>query len=289
MTIEDDSQSRPGSRPNYLKAAFLNVYNLSLLGGAAIASVLTADPLIFVGAAAGEALWLVFGPEIKRFQRAVRASDQAERDRQDRERIDAMMKGLAERDWQRAKALDELRHEIQRDMQNNPSFQAILLQTELDKMTQLQVSFVKLASGCQRAETYLAEVDTRELERQSQAQKRLAENATDASVKELAEKNASVIEKRLETIKDIQAFLARARGQMTLIENTVRLLRDQALTMTSPDQLTEQLNDLLLGVDAVAQSSKDAEAMITGRFIESVDPLATAGGDASSSSRSRVR
>ena len=34
--------------PNFLKAAFLNVYNLSLLGGAAIASVLTADPLIFL-------------------------------------------------------------------------------------------------------------------------------------------------------------------------------------------------------------------------------------------------
>ena len=260
-------------RPNYLKAAFLNVYNLSLLGGAAIASVLTADPLIFVAAAAGEALWLTFGPEIKRFQRAVRAADQEGRDREDRERVEALMKELPERDWQRAKALDELRHEIQRDMQNNPSFQAILLQSELDKLSQLQISFVKLATGCQRAETYLGQVDTRELERQMQAQNRLAENATDESVKELAQKNATVLEKRLATIKDIQAFLARARGQMTLIENTVRLLRDQALTMTSPDQLTEQLNDLLTGVDAVAQSSKDAEAMITGRFMEPIAPI----------------
>lgn len=260
-------------RPNYLKAAFFNVYNLSLLGGAAIASVLTADPLIFVAAAAGEALWLTFGPEIKRFQRAVRAADQEGRDREDRERVEALMKELPERDWQRAKALDELRHEIQRDMQNNPSFQAILLQSELDKLSQLQISFVKLATGCQRAETYLGQVDTRELERQMQAQNRLAENATDESVKELAQKNATVLEKRLATIKDIQAFLARARGQMTLIENTVRLLRDQALTMTSPDQLTEQLNDLLTGVDAVAQSSKDAEAMITGRFMEPIAPI----------------
>ena len=58
---------------------------------------------------------------------------------------------------------------------------------------------------------------------------------SDPAVRELAEKNGEVLKKRLATIKDIETFLARARGQMNLIENSVRLLRDQALTMTSPE------------------------------------------------------
>ncbi|MFO0596609.1 MAG: hypothetical protein U0228_14935 [Myxococcaceae bacterium] len=268
--------------PNYLKAAFLNVYNLTLLGGAATASAMTGDWLIGLGALGIEALWLVFGPDFKPFQRAVREAARAEQEKLDRERVDKLMAELPEREWQRAKALDELRREIERDMQNNPSFQAILLQTELEKLATLHASFVRLASACKRAETYLQAVDQRDLERQIKAQEGLKQRMDDESVRDLATKNAAVLQKRLTTIKEIETFLARARGQMNLIENSVRLLRDQALTMTSPDQLTEQLDDLLTGVDAVQQSVKDAEALIGGR-VEPVAPV-TAPGEQQTSS-----
>ena len=265
-----------GGSPNYLKAAFLNVYNLSLLGGAATASAVTGDWMIALGALGLEALWLVLGPDLKPFQRAVRESARNEREKADRERVEKLMAELPEREWQRAKALDELRREIERDMANNPSFQAILLQTELEKLAQLHQSFVRLASACRRAETYLQAVDVRDLERQIKAQEGLRERMSDESVRDLAAKNAAVLAKRLETIKEIETFLARARGQMNLIENSVRLLRDQALTMTSPDQLTEQLDDLLTGVDAVQQSVKDAEALI-GNRMEPIAPISSGG------------
>lgn len=274
--------------PSYFKAAFLNVYNLTLLAGAAVAALATGDWTIAAGAAGFEALWLVFGPDFKPFQRAVREHERQEREKADRERVEKLMAELPEREWQRAKALDELRREIERDMQHNPSFQAILLQTELEKLSQLHQSFVTLSTGCVRAETYLQAVDLRDLDRQLQAQRMLAEKTADDAVRELAQKNAAVIEKRLSTIKDIQAFLARARGQMNLIENSVRLLRDQALTMTSPDQLTEQLDDLLLGVDAVQQTAKDAEALISRGGLEPIAPIETAD-SARPGERDRVR
>jgi hypothetical protein len=74
---------------------------------------------------------------------------------------------------------------------------------------------------------------------------------------------------------------------MNLIENSVRLLRDQALTMTSPDQLTEQLDDLLTGVDAVQASVKEAEALIGGRSMEPIAPVASV--EQVSSGGTRVR
>ncbi|MBI5477228.1 MAG: hypothetical protein HY906_00140 [Deltaproteobacteria bacterium] len=274
--------------PNYLKAAFLNVYNLSMLGGALVAAAATGDWAIVAGALGLEALWLVLGPDLKPFQRAVRESERQEREKRDRARVEKLMAELPEREWQRAKALDELRREIERDMANNPSFQAILLQSELDKLSQLHSSFATLAYGCVRAETYLQAVDTRELDRQLAAQATLIEKAPDPSVRELARKNTDVINKRLATIKDIQGFLARARGQMNLIENSVRLLRDQALTMTSPDQLTEQLDDLLTGVDAVQQTAKDAETLISGGQMEPVAPIESPDA-AQAAGRERVR
>ena len=275
----------PSDSPNYLKAAFVNAYNLSLLAGAAFASLATGDWLIGVAAAGVEALWLVLGPDFAPFKRAVRESERKERDKADRERVDKLMAELPERDWQRAKALDELRREVERDMANNPSFHAILLQTELDKLSQLHQSFVKLAHACRRAETYLQAVDLRELDRQLKAQETMAEKMADAAVRELAAKNGEVLRKRIATIKDIEIFLARARGQMNLIENSVRLLRDQALTMTSPEALTEQLDDLLTGVDAVQQSVKDAESLINNQL----PPIVAVESEAEQARPSRVR
>lgn len=258
-------------RPNYLKAAFANIYNLSLLGGAGLAAFATGDYLIGAAALGLEAIWLILGPDFKPFQRAVNTAEREEREKADRARVAKLMETLPEREWQRAHALDELKREIERDMQGNPSFQAILLQTELDKLAQLHQSFVQLASACARAESYLMAVDLKDLSRQFQTQKGVEEKMTDPTVREIARKNQVVIQKRLETIDDIQRFLARARGQMNLIENTVRLLRDQVLTMTSPDQLGEQLDDLLTGVAAVQQSVKDNELIIAN--MEPIAPI----------------
>lgn len=261
--------------PNYLKAAFANVYNLSLLGGAALASVATGDWFIGAAAVGLEALWLILGPDLKPFQRAVNRQEREEREKKDKERVAKLMEQLPEREWQRARALDELKREIERDMQNNPSFQAILLQTELDKLAQLHQSFVTLATACVRAETYLQAVDVKELQRNLSVQKNIQEKMDDATVREIARKNGQVLEKRLTTIEEIQKFLARARGQMALIENSVRLLRDQVLTMASPAQLGEQLDDLLTGVDAIQQTAKDNEALLS-RLPEPIAPISTA-------------
>ncbi len=256
-------------RPNYLRAAFANVYNLSLLGGAMLAAAMTGDYVIGAAALGLEAIWLILGPDFKLFQRSVNNAERAEREKADRARVAKLMEALPEREWQRAHALDELKREIERDMQTNPSFQAILLQSELDKLAELHQNFVQLASSCTRAESYLMAVDLKDLQRQMQTQKGVEEKMTDPAVREIARKNQHVIEKRLETIEDIQKFLARARGQMNLIENTVRLLRDQVLTMTSPAQLGEQLDDLLTGVSAIQQSAKDNEL-----FSAALDPIA---------------
>jgi hypothetical protein len=273
------------SGKSYLRAAFVNVYNLAMFGGAVAAAAATGEYVLGAAAVGLEAIWLLFGPDLKPFQRAVDRGEREEREKADRERVAKLMESLPERDWQRAKALDELRREIERDMQNNPSFQAILLQSELDKLSQLHASFVHLANSCARSETYLSAMDPRELERQLKAQDAIMQKMTDPQVKALAQKNVDVLQKRQTTIREIENFLARARGQMNLIENSVRLLRDQALTMTSPNQLGEQLDDLLTGVDALQQTAKDTEAIYSSRM----DPIAPISDEAGTAVPTRVR
>lgn len=273
-------------RPSYLKAAFLNVYNLGLFGGALAASALTGEYVMGAVAVGVEALWMLFGPDLRPFRRAVDQVHREEREKADRERVMKQMESLPEREWARAKALDELRREIERDMQHNPSFQAILIQSELDKLSMLHKSFVTLATACVRAETYLSATDPRDLNKQIEVQRNLEKSLKDPAAQQIAGKNIQVLEKRLETIKEIQNFLARARGQMNLIENTVRLLRDQVLTMASPDQLGDQLDDLITGVDAIQESAREHEALLAKIDLEPVAPIEGEGGLAG---RDRIR
>jgi hypothetical protein len=267
MAADDD-------KPSYLRAAFFNVYNLSLLGAAAAVTAATGQYVL--GAVAGglEALWLLFGPDTRPFRRAVDDAHRAEREKREKERIQKMLDALPERAWGRARALEELKNDITRDMKQNPSFQYLLIQTEVDKLAQLYASFVSLAHACVRAETYLGQTDERDLGRQIDQQRSVEKSAKDDTVAVIARKNVQVLERRAETIKEIQNFLARARGQMNLIENSVRLLRDQVLTMQSPDQLGDQLDDLITGVDAVQSSMRENEAILAKIDVQPVAPVA---------------
>ena len=60
---------------------------------------------------------------------------------------------------------------------------------------------------------------------------------------------------------------------MNLIENSVRLLRDQVLTMASPDQLGDQLDDLIVGVDAIQASARENEAILSKIVMEPLAPV----------------
>src|SRR3954469_299734 len=62
-TATDFAKAAIFEKRPYLKMAFSNPYNLSLLGGALAASVLTPNPVLALGALGAEAIWLLHGPD----------------------------------------------------------------------------------------------------------------------------------------------------------------------------------------------------------------------------------
>jgi hypothetical protein len=198
------------------------------------------------------------------FQRAVRQGERERQDKDEDKRIEKLARELPEREWTRARSIDALRRELERDLAANPTFQALLLGSEAEKLKALYRSFVKLAAASARVVSYAARVDPADLTRKAEGQRALAARTADPELKGIAERNAEILEKRLANLKEADAFLARAAGQMNLIENSVRLMHDQALTMTDPDQLTGPLDELLASVEAAQQSGRDAESLLSG-------------------------
>ena len=253
-----------GDQPSYLKAAFLNPYNLSLLGGAAAASLLTLNPLPILGAIGLETLWLLWAPDSKRlrhllwdprFSKLRKAIEAEER----RKRI----AGLPDHDRERVEGLVTRREEIESLAAQNPTFTGELLRSELVKTDRLVDAFVEMALTCARYRSYLDSVDARALERDVEryaAEVRRGDPEDQRT--EISQRNLAIVVKRQERMREIDHYLGVARGQLDLIENTFQLIADQIVTMQSPKELSGQLDELLEGVEAIKQSARDTEAML---------------------------
>ena len=251
-------------KPPYFKMAFSNPYNLSLFIGGLAVSALALNPIGALVVLGAEGLWLLHAPESKalrkllwdpRYEKLRQALE--EQDRQER------IRGLDPAEQRRVNALVARRLDIDHLAEQNPSFTGDLLRSELQKTRKLVDAFVEMAITCARYERYLDTVDLNDLDRQRQrfTARAGSKNTPDAE-RELAKKNAAVIDKRMEKLRDIRNYLGVAKGQLDLIENSFQLIADQIVTMQSPAELSGQLDDLLDGVESIRQTAVDTEKIL---------------------------
>ncbi|HEY6138000.1 MAG TPA: hypothetical protein VI670_09585 [Thermoanaerobaculia bacterium] len=256
---ESDPQKTP-----YAKLAFTNPYNLSLFLGGLAVSVLALNPIAALVVLGAEGLWMLHAPESRalrkllwdpRFESIRRELEQ--RARQER------MRALEPAEQRRVQSLMARQMEIDRLAAQNPSFTGDLLRSELQKTRKLVDAFLEMALTCARYERYLDTVDLNELDRERQryTARAASKNTMDAE-RELAKKNAAVLDKRMEKLRDIRNYLGVARGQLDLIENSFQLIADQIVTMQSPAELSGQLDDLLDGVESIRQTAVDTEKIL---------------------------
>ncbi len=248
----------------YLKMAFKNPYNLSLLLGGLAASVLTANPIPLLIAVGGEALWLLHAPESKtlrrilwdpRFEKVRLAIEEQERE----ERI----RTLPQQDQDRVRELVTREREINRLAEQNPSFTGDLLRGELVKTRKLVNAFVELALNVDRYHRYLSGIDLDQIDKERERwHQRAASERHTQQERDIAKKNFAVIMKRIEKLREIRSYLGVARAQLDLIDNSFQLISDQIVTMQSPAELSGQLDDLLDGVESIKQTQVDTERIL---------------------------
>ncbi len=248
----------------YLKYAFANPYNLSLLAGALVAAGLTMNPLLAVAALGAEALWLLYAPDSRRLRHllwdprfekvkeAILAQERAERmallDQPDRERVEVLI---------------DRQHEIRHLAATNPSFTGDLLRAELVKTDRLVEAFLDLSVTCTRFEQYLASIDLPALERdRTRFEVNSKAGAPDDPQVEVSRKNLAIVLKRLDKMKEITRYLTVARGQLDLIENSFQLIADQIVTMQSPQELSGQLDELLDGVESIRETAVETDRIL---------------------------
>ena len=248
----------------YLKFAFSNPYNLSLFGGALAAAGLTLNPLLALTAIGLEALWLLYAPDSKRLRHLLwDPRFEQVRDALLQQERETRMRVLSENDRTRVTELISRQRQIRLLANSNPSFTGELLRAELVKTDRLVDAFIDMATNTARYEQYLGSVDLNALSRERTRWEVnvKAGKEGDAEV-EVARKNLAIVLKRIDKLQEIKRYLAVARGQLDLIDNSFQLIADQIVTMQSPQQLSGQLDELLDGVESIRQTAVDTERIL---------------------------
>lgn len=249
----------------YLRYAFANPYNLSLLGGLLAAAGLTLNPFLAIVAVGLESLWLLYAPDSRRLQhllwdprfdrlrRALVAEERGKR-----------LALLAPPERKRVDRLIARQAEIDRLASQNPSFTGELLRSELTKTERLVDAFIDMAVTSVRYDAYLHSVDVEGIDADRARLERDVKAGKDGDAQAgLARKNLAIILKRQEKMKEIGRYLDVARGQLDLIENSFQLIADNIVTMQSPQELSGQLNELLDGVESIRQTAAETEEMLS--------------------------
>jgi hypothetical protein len=259
-------------RRPYLKLAFANPYNLSLLVGGLTVAALGGGVLLAAVTLGAEGLWLLHAPEngwlrrmlwdpkYQEIRAAAEAQERAER-----------LKPLAQPERDRVEGLLNHQKEIRRLAEQNRAFTGDLLRGELVKTDRLVQAFIDMAINCARYAQYLDSVDFDELDKDRQRWERLVKaGAENDPQTDIAKKNLAIILRRLDKMKEIRRYLTVARGQLDLIENSFQLIADQIVTMQSPQELSGQLDELLDGVESIRETAADTERMLTAMGIGNV-------------------
>jgi len=248
-----------GAGPSHTRMAFHNATNYAFLAATAALTAWTWDTIGVAPLAVGlalEAFWLAIGSRLGgpgRYFAFLRAESDK---RLASGGARTALRAMRDEDRRRHDALARTAREIREHCAANDAIGLDLVARELKQIDQLVESFASLAATAARFERYVDASDLNQIEAELRRQEQVVAKI-DEDGRALAKDNLATLERRLAKALEVRKEVKQARAQLNLIENTLGLLRDQILTMGSPDELASKIERLSASVDAIAAAEKE--------------------------------
>jgi hypothetical protein len=266
----EKDQMRQGD--SYLLAALLSQYNLVALGAAAVLSVAALSPLPFVAALGLELIYLGTVPNLPGFKRLVRRQRQADRLSGQLEQLGKMLDELSPNQREYYFSLRELRDKILENYRRLPGGGG-LAETSSGRVDGLLVSFVRLLATLNNYRRYLNNVDRKALEREL-AELRVELGGGEAGaekLKEIKQRRVEILEKRLERFDRAAGSRELISHQLASIEDFMRLLHEQSITLRDPQTVGPQLEGVSAEIQATDETVREMEGFLS--FSDELNPL----------------
>lgn len=263
-----------GKKPGLMTRAFWNQYNFILLGAAGLFSIATFTWIPLLLGAGAEALWLVLGADSAPFKRWVAIQESREEQERLKRTAEAALGALEPAYLKRFNELEQVSERIQSLAKENPSLETQLIQGEMDKLGKLLHSFLEMAVTHQRLGHYLADNDETDMRRDIEATERALRNEQNPEVTAGLRQGMALAQKRLKQHQSIEASYRLLGVKMDTLDKSFRYLESHVVAISEREELSQEIDELILGVDAVSEISGETEGTL--RELGQTRPAAVA-------------
>jgi hypothetical protein len=263
-----DFQDQPGSPPdqsrdiNFVKEAFHLQYNWIALAGAGVLALLSGSLLPAILAGGLELMYLAIVPQNWRFQRLVRSWKFSEEQQKHQQKLCQMLRTLPSDMQSRYWKLAEVCSSIHNNFNQLSTTSQIFLQQMDGRLSGLLNGYTRLLLAAAQQQQYLRSTDQNEIKREvTTLQKSLS--ADPPRVQEINKKRIEILTKRLEKYDKLCENRKVVDAQCSAVEDVLHLIRDQSVTMRDPQQISDQLDNLVKDVEETEQTVQQVEAIFS--------------------------
>jgi hypothetical protein len=261
--LPDAPGSDPSQQePNYVKEAFKIQYNWITLAGMGALALISGSALPLILAGGLELMYLAVVPQNWRFKRLVRswhfAKEQEARERS----ISQMLRALPADMQTRYVNLAQICGSIRNNFSQLSSTSQIFVQQMDARLQGLLNGYARLLNAAAQQRQYLKTSEPDTIKREIAALQQHM-NADPPKVQDINKKRIEILSKRLEKYQKIVENRQVVDAQCSAVEDVLQLVRDQSVTMRDPQQVSDQLTNLVHDVEQTEQTVQQVEAIFS--------------------------
>jgi hypothetical protein len=261
-----DGLPNPASPPpereeiNFVKEAFNLQYNWIALAGACLFALVSGSLLPIILAGGVELMYLAVVSQNWRFQRLVRSWKFEEALQQREAQFAAMLNSLSPEERARYFKLAQVGASVRGNFAQLSSTSQVFLQQMDSRLDGLLHGYARLLLVSSQQQQYLKSTDPNEIKHEIAVLQR--DMDSDApKVQEINKRRIEILKKRIEKYQKICENQDVVNAQCSAVEDVLHLIRDQSVTMRDPQQVSDQLDNLVRDVEQTEQTVQQVEAI----------------------------
>lgn len=240
-----------------------------------------------------ELIYLSVIPSNIRFQRLVRSWKFAENRRQQDLSFAALLEELPAPMRARYTALEAKTRSIRTNYSRLSSTSQIFVSQMEEKLQGLLQAYLRLLGAAHQHLESLKNTDAEQIKRETTRLQRSLESEP-PKVQEINRKRIEILAKRLEKFEKMAENREVIDAQCAAIQDVLELILDQSVAMRDPQQVSDQLGNLVHDVEQTEQTVQQVEAIFNAGAMEMGEALTPSGtgssvSASSSTPRTRVR
>jgi hypothetical protein len=247
---------------NFTREAFMHPINLVMLLASSVSAFLFTDVgivsnLIFTLAFGTELMYLGIVPRLPRFKKLVRLRKLRERDASAEEK--ALFQQLDPALQRRFLMLKHLTRLVRDNFDKMPYTSQGMLESIRKKIDELLSNYLNLLDLQKRYQLYMDADLQNQLDQEISNEKKEIEQANSERLKKTKKRRLIILKKRLGRLKSAREKYHISQSHLDTIEDAIRYIYEQSMTMNDPEEIGFQLDNLLMEVEETSQLIEDLD------------------------------